>query len=154
MKKTVISIFLAFIFIYSLPAQVKKSDNLSAGQCLQRSANFMYSGMALTVASTIPLFLPDFKENNLKNPTNLYTTSEAEAKATGKQLCTPSVFNQRMKEYQKADKETRSLNYVTSGVFGVAAVICYIQGIQHIKLAGKKLEMQSSGNAVGLALRF
>ena len=162
-KLAFISLFLTLAFGCSIASHAQilsNSSNLTAGQCLQRSANHIFAGMALSVASAIPLMMPDFQENTakmeLERLTNNFTTSESEARATNKRLITPEELNRRMQEFQK-DAESnkyRRGNYIVGGIFATVAIICYIDGIQYIKLAGRKLELQSSPNTVGLAIKF
>ena len=48
----------------------------------------------------------------------------------------------------------RSVNYTISGICGVLSIICGIEGVRHIQLAGKSLELQAKKNEIGLVLKF
>ena len=136
-----------FVFLYSLSLQAQKIE-VSAGQHLQRSANFMYAGMAFTVVSIVPLILPDFQENTAKAELEAFLKKDPNTMTT-------QYYRSEIERLQnEANKSNRTGNYILSGIFGVAGIICYINGIQNIKLAGKKLDVYLSGNVAGLSICF
>ena len=68
-------------------------------------------------------------------------------------LSVASVIPLCLPAFDKVAKD-RSMNYITSGALTVGSLICYIAAARHIQLAGKKLELQSRQNEIGLVLKF
>lgn len=159
MKKILAYIFLSAFCIYS-NAQIIKPKNLDAGQCLQRSANNFYAGLGLTAVSAVVLALPDFEKNtatdDMNRFTSRYTTSASAAKSNPSlTLVSQEEYNRRIAKYQEdANKDHHRLNYIIGGAFGIGAIVCYINGIRYIKVAGKKMHLQSTQNTVGLIMKF
>ena len=156
MKKIVLFTIITFL-TFQLNAQI--SNVQQAGIHLQKSANFTYAGMALTAVSAVPLLLPPFGENTaakeIENLRNSYTTNQSEALSNpNKKLITQEEFNRRLQQYENQKDDSRQINYYLSGAIGLAAIVCYINGIQHIKVSGKQLELQTSNNTVGIAIKF
>ena len=128
--------YLVFIFalllcsIHHLHAQY--DNERDAGKYLQKSANYMYAGMALTAISVVPILLPPFGTDTTKG-------------------IPPNAGTQNSKKF---NDNGMAINFGVSGVIGLTAIICYVNGINYIKLAGKELELQSYKNMVGVAIKF